>query len=139
MAITFESGRQNVLLADYDFTYADMTDATYMAMVQLPINAVVTNVQCIITTLFNSGTTDIFSIGDQETGASASAAYYAANSADVTAVPTIVPGIITGKKYTVGGTVGVRWDGTGTAPTTGAGTLIVQYYIDGRATENQPQ
>jgi hypothetical protein len=137
MTITYDAGRQNALVATMDFLYSDMTDDTYVAMVEVPTNAVVKSVAVIITELFNSATDDKFSIGDQETGGAADKVEFAALSADITALG-VVTGIPTGKVYTVGGTVGVVWNGTGTAPTAGAGTLVVEYYIDGRATEVNP-
>jgi hypothetical protein len=138
MAITTNAGRQNALVASMPFTFADfLGDDTYTPMVDVPVNAIVTRIYAVISTLFDSGTDDKFSIGDQETGGSADKTEYAALSADITAVG-VVTGIPTAKKYTVGGTVGMCWNPSGTAATAGAGTLFVEYIIDGRATEVNP-
>lgn len=136
MPIKKLSGRQEVIAATADFTYADVTDNTYMPAVDVPAGAIVVGGHLAITTLFNSATTDQFSIGDKVGSAAASNTTYAALSADVTAVGAI-PIVPTGKKYTVDSTVGVVWDGTGTAPTAGVGRLTVLYIVDGRAAFSQ--
>lgn len=131
MAITKEPGFQCVKSKIVPFTYADVTDDTYMAAVDLPVNAIVVGGNLVVTTLFNSVTDDKFSIGDQIGSASATKTTYAALSADITATgvaATITP---TGTKYTSAATVGVVWNGTGTAPTAGAGYLRVDYVVDG--------
>ena len=136
MTITKKSGRQEVIAATADFTYADVTDDTYMAAVDLPGGAIVVGGHLAITTLFNSATDDKFSIGDKVGSASATKDTYAALSADITAVGA-VPIVATGKKYAEASTVGVVWNGTGTAPTAGVGRLTVLYIIDGRAAFTQ--
>lgn len=136
MPIKKLSGRQEVIAATADFTFADVTDATYMAAVDLPGNAIVVGGGLAITTIFNSATTDTFSIGDKEGAAAAVNTTYSAVSADITVAGNI-PVVPTGKKYTVPSTVGVVWDGTGAAPTAGAGRLTVLYVVDGRAAFSQ--
>ena len=136
MAITKLSARQCVEVATADFTYADVTDDTYMASVNLPVNAIVVGGHLAVTTLFNSATDDKFSIGDQVGSATATKTTYAALSADITAVGLAASITPTGTKYTEASTVGVVWNGTGTAPTAGAGRLTVMYIIDGRAESN---
>lgn len=143
MAITYDNGRQTKVCAHKSFAYTDLVSGTYAGLVKLPINAIVTDVRLVITTLFNSATTDQFSIGDQPSGGAARATNYAAQSADVTAVPTEILGKMTGAAYTASSTaspntVGVVWTGAGAAPSAGAGTLFVEYVIDGRAVENNP-
>lgn len=138
MTITADRGRQAPLVAHMPFVLADMTDDTYVPMIDLPVGAIVIGGYLAITTLFNSGTDDKFSIGDQETGGSADKTEYAALSADIAATGQAAAVVPNGKEYTVGGTVGVVWNGSGTAPDAGAGILVVEYIIDGRASEVQP-
>ena len=133
MAITKKSARQDELVAHVQFTYADVTDDTYVAAVDVPAGAIVTGGGLAITTLFDSATDDKFSIGDKEGSASATKTTYAALSADVTAAGTWIPIVPTGKKYASAGTVGVVWNGSGTAPTAGVGLLVVKYILDKRA------
>lgn len=136
MAITKKSARQCVQVATADFTYADVTDDTYIAAVDLPLNAIVVGGHLAVTTLFNSGTDDKFSIGDQIGSASATKTTYAALSADITAVGLAASITPTGYKYTEASTVGVVWNGSGTAMTAGVGRLTVEYIIDGKAESN---
>lgn len=136
MALTKKSARQSPIVATCDFTYADLTSGAYAPMVDLPAGAIVTGGYVAITTIFNSATTDKFSIGDKVGSANATAATYAAQSADITAagIVAITP---TGGKYTGAATVGVVWTGDGTAPSAGVGRLVVQYILDGRAEFSQ--
>lgn len=132
MPITKKSGRQEVIAATADFTFADVTSGAYAAAVDLPAGAIVVGGHLAITTIFNSATDDKFSIGDKVGSAAASNTTYAAQSADITA-PGAVAIVPTGKKYSASATVGVVWTGTGAAPTAGAGRLTVLYIVDGRA------
>jgi len=136
MPITKNSGRQEVIAATADFTFADLTSGAYAGAVDVPPGAIVVGGHLAITTIFNSATDDKFSIGDKVGDASAAAATYAAQSADITAAGA-VPIVATGKKYTEPSTVGVVWTGTGAAPSAGAGRLTVLYIVDGRAAFSQ--
>lgn len=136
MTITKKSGRQEVIAATADFTFADVTSGAYAAAVDLPGGAIVVGGHLAITTIFNSGTDDKFSIGDKVGAETAAAATYAAQSADITAAGA-VPIVATGKKYSEPSTVGVVWTGTGAAPSAGAGRLTVLYIVDGRAAFSQ--
>jgi hypothetical protein len=138
MAITFDNARQERISGHKSFTFSDLVSGTYAGLIKLPVNAILTDARLVITTIFNSATTDQFSIGDQPNGSAARATNYSTLSADVTAVPTQILGVMTGAVNTVAGTVGVVWTGAGAAPSTGAGTLYVEYIIDGRADEVQP-
>ena len=136
MPITKKSGRQEVIAATADFTYADVTDDTYMPAVDLPGGAIVVGGHLAITTIFNSGTDDKFSIGDKVGAASAAKETYADLSAEITAAGA-VPIVPTGKKYSEPSTVGVVWNGSGTAPSAGVGRLTVLYIVEGRAAFSQ--
>lgn len=136
MPIKKLSGRQEVIAATADFTFADVASGVYVPAVDLPGGAIVVGGHLAITTIFNSATDDKFSIGDKVGVAAAAAATYAAQSADITAAGA-VPVVATGKKYAEPSTVGVVWTGTGAAPTAGAGRLTVLYIVDGRAAFTQ--
>lgn len=136
MTITKNSGRQEVIAATADFTFADVTSGAYAGAVDVPAGAIVVGGHLAITTIFNSATDDKFSIGDKVGANAAAAATYAAQSADITA-PGAVEIVPTGKKYTEPSTVGIVWTGTGAAPSAGAGRLTVLYIVDGRAAFSQ--
>lgn len=136
MPITKKSGRQEVIAATADFSFAHLVSGAYAAAVDLPGGAIVVGGHLAITTIFSSATDDKFSIGDKVGAASAANTTYAAQSADITAVGA-VPIVPTGKKYTEPSTVGVVWTGTGAPPSAGAGRLTVLYIVDGRAAFSQ--
>lgn len=133
MAATKNANRQAPEVAICEFTYSQLTDATYEPMVDLPIGAIVTGGYLAITTLFDSATTDVFSIGDKRGNAAANNTRYAATTADVTATGRAAAIVPTGEEMTEASTVGIVWDGTGTAPTAGAGILVVEYLVADRA------
>jgi hypothetical protein len=133
MALTKKAARQCPIVATCDFTYADLTSGAYAAMIDLPVNAIVTSGDLAITTLFNSATTDQFSIGDKVGSAAATATTYSAQSADVTATGRAALVVPIGKKMTSAGSVGVVWTGAGAAPSAGVGRLVISYIVDGRA------
>lgn len=137
MSITKDSARQGVICATADFTFADVTDDTYVAAIDVPVGAIVVGGGLFVTTLFNSGTDDKFSIGDQVGSATADKTEYSALSADITATGLAAAVVPNGKVYTEGGTVGVVWNGSGTAMTAGVGKLVVEYIVDGRAEFSQ--
>lgn len=124
--------RQEPVVAICDFTYADVVSGTYSACVDLPLGAIVTRGNLFITTLFNSATTDTFSIGDQVGSSAATATTYSATSADITATGNAVTVVPNGIKTTSQTTVGVVWTGTGAAPTAGVGKLVIEYIIVGK-------
>lgn len=136
MPIKKLSGRQEVIAATADFTFADVASGVYAAAVDIPGGAIVVGGHLAITTIFNSATTDQFSIGDKVGAAAAAGTTYAAQSADITA-PGAVAIVPTGKKYTEPSTIGVVWTGAGAAPTAGVARLTVQYIVDGRANFTQ--
>lgn len=132
MPITKKPGRQVKASATADFTFADVASAVYAPAVDLPLGAIVVGGSLFVTTLFNSATTDTFSIGSQLGSAAAVATTYSATSADVTATGRAATVVPTGIKTTEASTVGVVWTGVGTAPSAGVGKLVVDYIIDGK-------
>lgn len=137
MAITKDSARQEIISAHVPFAFGDVVQATYVPAVDLPVGAIVVSGYLAITTLFDSATTDKFSIGDKEGSAGAVATTYAAQSADVTVAGTSIPIVPTGHEYASPATVGVVWTGAGAVPANGAGILVVNYVVDGRAAFSQ--
>lgn len=133
MPIKKDSGRQDELVAKVAINFADIANGNYEPAVDVPAGAIVTGGSLTVTNLFNSATTDQFSIGDQVQGAAARPAQYAAQSADVAAVPTSIPVVPTGEQYAKPATVGVKWTGVGAAPTQGDAVLVVKYIINHRA------
>jgi len=132
MAITKDAGRQWPLVAKVPFTYADFdTSGVAVAALDLPGNATVIGGELVVETVFNSGTSDALDVGD-----GASATRYAGAVDGQAAARTALT--LTGYKHTVPDTVDIEWTGAGTAPTQGAGYLLVMYTVDDKANEVQP-
>jgi len=124
MAITQNVDRQSPLFASADFTLADLVSGAFEAAISLPENAEVIGGSLVITTAFNSATTDAATVGD-----STSAGRYLTIGAALGALglgrTALVP---TGYRTTGRDPVGITWTGAG-AVTTGAGRLEVEYYV----------
>lgn len=123
-----DSGRQDVLVACIPFSYDELTDATAVPAAALPAGAIVLGGQLVISTAFNSGTSDTIAVGD------GTITYLAATSVAATGA-TALTGI--SGVYSASDTVDLTWDGTGTAPTAGSGYLVVEYVKTDRACEIQ--
>lgn len=121
--------RQYELTAIQKFTYSDLTSAVAAALAELPAGAIVTGGEIIITTAFNSGTSDSIDIGD-----GGDPNRYTASPVDGTATGRTAL-TLTGYQYTVSDDVDITWTGAGAAPTQGAGMVIIKYVRPGRAQE----
>jgi hypothetical protein len=130
MPMTNDSGRQYPLTAIARFKFSDLVSGTYEPAIELPPDAIVTGGALVLETLFNSVTSDTITVGDVATGNR----YKAGIDGKATAFTALVP---TGYKYPSTKTVGITWTGVGTAPTQGAGYLLVEYIREGRSQENQ--
>lgn len=132
MSISKVPGRQYPLRAKVPFTFADFVSGTIQAAIDLPGGAIVTGGALVITTVFNSGTSDTLTVGDVGGTEDLFASAVDGQAAALTALT------LNGGQYTVPTEIGVKWTGVSTAPTTGAGYLEVEYIIDERANEAQP-
>jgi hypothetical protein len=129
MAITKVGGRQDILVAEVSFTFAQ-TVAGALEMVNLPANARVVGGDLIVDTVWDS-TTNTLSLGDGITPTRYT------TTTTLKALGRTALGL-TGYKYTAADTVDGTYAETGAVPTTGAARLQVQYTIADRALENQP-
>jgi hypothetical protein len=127
MAITKNAGRQELIVATVDIGFADLVSGSDIPAIDLPRNAVVTGGDVVVTTAFNSATSDVFDVGD----ASSQNRYLNDASIAATGRTALVPtGFVTTATQP---NLTVRWVGAGAAPTAGAVRLTVQYYVKGRA------
>lgn len=129
--LTKERGRQYPLLAMIPITYLNIADtATAVEAIQLPYGAVITGGFFVVDTVFNVGTTAVLDVGD------AISANRYKNDIDLKTLglTALVP---TGYK-SEGAAILITPTLVGTAATTGAGRLFVEYMITDRAAENQP-
>lgn len=131
MAITKPTGRQYPLVAKVDFTFADFVSGVAAEAVKIPGNCRVSGGHLVISTAFNSGTSDTIQVGDGDSAAR----YKDSINGQAVALTALVP---TGYKYTVPDTIDITWTGVGAAPTAGAGYLMVEYFAENRANEVVP-
>lgn len=132
MAITKKPGRQEKVVALVDYALADLVNGTATAAINLPANARVLEVINKIGTAFNSGTTDALIIQNNESTPKAFITVSAALNSLTAGLTSRAANTNLGYKSTVPLTIDVKWTGAGTAATTGTGTLIVEYVVDGR-------
>lgn len=137
MAITKNTARQELVVASVDYVLADLTSATAMPAINLPANARVLAVTNKIGTAFNSGTTDALVIQSSEGTPKAFITVSAALNSLTAGLTSVAASTNLGFKFTTPVTIDVKWTGAGTAATTGTGTLMVQYMVDGRAAFSQ--
>ena len=124
------SDRQYPLSAMARFTLADLTSGTAIPIVELPPGAVITGGMLVIETTFNSGTSDTLVVGD----AADDDRYATAVSGQTAAVTALtLRGLVT----TATTDLKLKWTSVGTAPTQGAGYLVVTYIREDRSQENQ--
>lgn len=127
MAITKNSGRQQLIAAYVDINLADLTSNVAANAIELPANAVVVSGSLVTTEAWNSTSTDVMDVGDVT-----SATRYLTDG-NIRALAALVPLVPTGfitsttERYLT-----VTWTSGGGSPTTGKVRLQVQYYIKGR-------
>ena len=133
MAISLSVDRQSPLYASADFVLADVASGVFEVAVSLPENAEVVGGALVITTAFDSATSDALYVGD-----SGATNRYLTVATGLGSLPVGRTALVPTGYRTVGKEpVGVTWTGVG-AVTTGAGRLEVEYVIVGRGTNVQP-
>lgn len=137
MSITKNSGRQEVIVGMASYSLADLTSGSAVAAVDLPANARILDVYNKIGTAFNSGTTDALVIQSNEGTPKAYITVSAALNSLTAGLTSRAANTNLGFVNPVASTIDVKWTGAGTAATTGTGTLIVQYVVDGRSAFSQ--
>lgn len=130
MAITKNSGRQEVIAANVTLTYNTLADDTGVSegIIQLPEGAIVVGGYVNVKTAFNSTTSDVLDLGDGGDADRYTATQINLKTAGVTALD------ITGYEYTTQDDIDAQWTAgsTGTA-TAGEAEVVVQYIVSGRA------
>lgn len=111
-----------------DITYA-VTSGTQYSMGAIPANAVVLGTTVGVTTVFNAATTNVLIVGTSGDDD----ALVAAGGVDETAVGVtrVAPATLAGKLSASADTeIFVKYTQTGTAATTGAAWIVVEYALD---------
>ncbi len=125
--------RQYPLQTSVDIAFGDVPGAAEVAVLDLPPNAVVTNLIFAVDTSFSGGTTHDLDIGD-----ASDPNRYGRVELDGAAGLSATQPVITGFKTTDSEPqITVSPVHVGGDPTAGAARLIVEYIIEGRHNENQ--
>jgi len=132
MALTKDHGRQPVLSAKMPFTFSDLTSGAITEAIDLPGGAQLIDGEVVITTAFDSGTSDAIEVGLLGV---ATDTYLSSTSIASAGTTALVP---TGGSLAAANTVTIEWTAVGTAATAGVGFVRLGYVIDGRATDVQP-
>jgi hypothetical protein len=132
MAITFTGGRQWPLVGKVTVGFADLTSGVAALFDNIPAGAQITKLTVNRLTAFDSVTSDVVVVGDEDT-----ANLYVAST--TIATTGLIVGVPTGKKYTAPTQLSLTWTGSGTAPTAGEFEVIFEYIMDGRANETVPK
>lgn len=125
-------GRQWPLVVVQDFDYTEVEDTVAVPAVKLPAGARVIGGGVLVTTAFDFGTTNAVDVGD-----GGDADRYSGTPVDLSATGWTALDV-TGYGYPISDYIDLTADVTGTAATQGEAKLIVEYIVDGRANEVNP-
>jgi len=137
MAITKVAGRQYPLYATVDVALADLTSGSAVAAIDIPPGADIVGGIYNVKTAFDSGTSDAVVIQTNESTPTVLLTDADAQATVTSALVIPAGGLRVGSSPSPF-TIDVKWTGAGTAATTGAIRLKVEYLVDDRANEVQP-
>ena len=125
MSITLDPNRQWVKKAWVTIPFSALTSGQAASAINMPPGAVITGGSVVVTTAFNSATSDALTVGDTTSATK----YLSTDNIHTTGLTALVP---TGY-VSQGEDLQVTWTGVGAAPTAGSFTLGIDYYIQGEA------
>lgn len=126
MTISQNVNRQQSRWATVDISYADIASGVAASAIKLPVGAVVVGGNLIRKTAFNSGTSDVMTVGDSASANRYMASTTIATTGRLALVPTGYEALSTTRE------IQVTWTAVGTAATAGALRLEVEYIVPGR-------
>jgi len=131
MAITKNTGRQEVISATVEINFADVAglSATVVEAIDLPEGAVVVSGNLITRVAFDSATSDTMIVEVDTVDLLAATSIAATGNTPFTAGTVAA--------LTTANTVDVIWTGTGAVPTAGDVLLVVNYIVEGRTAFSQ--
>lgn len=129
MSITKLETRQYPLSGIVRFDLADLSSGVAVDIAALLQNETITGGALVIETAFNSGTSDVISIGDED-----SATRYL-SAQDVKSAAGRFAFTLTGLNYAGANTLRLVWTGAGTAATAGEGYVEFTTVREGRGNE----
>lgn len=126
MTISQNVNRQQSRWATVDISYTNIASGVAASAIKLPVGAVVVGGNLIRKTAFNSGTSDVMTVGDSASANRYMASTTIATTGRLALVPTGYEALSTTRE------VQVTWTAVGTAATAGALRLEVEYIVPGR-------
>lgn len=131
MAITKDTGRQDVLVAHVTVTYDDLTSGSIAEAIDVPPDAIYLRGHVDVKTAWDSNTSDVLDVGDGDDDDR-----YTSSQIDISSTGRTDLDVVS-QQYTEKDTIDVTWTGTGTAPTQGEFDLVYEYIVETRAVETQ--
>lgn len=128
MSITKDAGVQAPSVKRVEFALANFTSGAAAVAIDLPSDAEVTGGSVVVSTAFNSGTSDTLTVGDLTTNDRYKAGVDGQTAARTALIPTGLVVSTANQRQVV-----IKWTGVGTAATAGAGHLLVEYIQTSRA------
>jgi hypothetical protein len=128
MSFSKDGGRKSPVIADITISYADLVSGTAKEVIDIPAGAIIDDVHAYVDTAWNSGSSDVITVGD---GGDVDRFI---TSVSIAATGNKI-GVTTAKgyKYTTKDTIDVIWTGVSTAPSAGSLRLIVEYHFANKA------
>jgi len=127
-----QSGRQQSVVGYADFDFSQLVSGVLKVLIELPPRAIIIAGALQTLTAFNSGTSDVATIGDSGSATRYKASATIAAAAYQVITPTGVEATTTALRN-----VGIVWTAVGTAATAGIGRLWLSYFVLGRAQFSQ--
>lgn len=127
-------GRQTILSAYRTFNFSDLTSGVAKDLIYLKPGTRILRGGVDVTTAWNSGTSDVLTVGDSEGSSPVANRYKTSFSIAATGLTALVAPVADGVIDTAEA-VTVTWTGVGTAPTAGEATLYIEYTEAPRVTE----
>ena len=137
MPITKNTGRQGPIDGFVTLVFGDVVNGVAQAAVKMKSNCVVTGGDLVVTTAFNSATSDTLAVGDALVPNRYLTATTIAALGRTALVPTGYTTVIGANAAASSDQVYVTWTGVGAAPSAGALRLRVTYIDLLRAEFNQ--
>lgn len=126
MAITKQSAYQEQKTKYVDIAFGDLATGVQQVAIDLPPNAIVLSGDVVVTTAFNSQTTDALVVGDVSSANRYLSISASQNSLALGRTALVPTGFVTTMPVS-NSSVALTWTCTGNPPTTGALRLTVNY------------
>jgi hypothetical protein len=136
MAYSKDVGRQYALVAEADVSYGDLTSGSRTELIDLPAGSRIIRGEYLVYPAFDSATSDAVTITDD---ADTPVTYVDDTDAQVADRLAFTMPDDNTNYYAEPATIGVTWTGAGGSTSAGTVRVLVEYTLEGRALETQPE